>query len=158
MTEPLSLLRQREIEARVIAPLYRAFAAEIGEERAQAIIGQTIQQLAEQAGCDAAVALGGCELHHLRQVVDRWQEGKALELVVLQDDAEQLNFNVTRCQYAELYQKLGISELGPLLSCNRDAAMIAGFNPDIDYQRTQTIMGGASHCDFRYRKRKPLPE
>lgn len=158
MTEAVSLLRQREIEARVIAPLYRAFVAEIGEERAQAIVREVIIGLARQSGCDAAAAVGGQELSHLRQVVDRWQQGGALELVVLDDDSEQLNFNVTCCRYAELYQKLGIPELGPLLSCNRDGAMIAGFNPNIEYQRTQTIMGGASHCDFRYRKGKPKSE
>lgn len=158
MTEVVSLLRQREIEAKVIAPIYRAFAAEIGEERAQAILSETIQQLARQAGCDAATATGGCEMQHLRQVVDHWQRGGALELTILHEDSDQLDFNVTRCRYAELYQELGIPELGPLLSCNRDGAMIAGFNPEMDYQRTQTIMGGASHCDFRYRKRKPDTE
>lgn len=29
--------------------------------------------------------------------------------------------------------------------------MIDGFNPDIAFSRTQTIMEGATHCDFRYR-------
>lgn len=29
--------------------------------------------------------------------------------------------------------------------------MIEGFNPAIGFARTQTILGGASHCDFRYR-------
>jgi hypothetical protein len=28
-----------------------------------------------------------------------------------------------------------------------------GFNPEIELRRTQTIMEGAEHCDFRYRKR-----
>ena len=36
-----------------------------------------------------------------------------------------------------------------------DAAMIDGFNPTITFQRTQTIMGGAVHCDFRYRSVEP---
>jgi acyl-coenzyme A synthetase/AMP-(fatty) acid ligase len=51
---------------------------------------------------------------------------------------------------AELYQGLGIPEVGALLSCNRDFSLIEGFNEDITLTRTQTIMGGASHCDFRY--------
>jgi hypothetical protein len=28
--------------------------------------------------------------------------------------------------------------------------MIAGFNPDLKLTRTQTVMEGASHCDFRF--------
>ena len=62
-----------------------------------------------------------------------------------------LNFNVTRCPYAEMYRALGIPELGAILSCNRDYALMEGFNPDAELTRTQTILSGASHCDFRFR-------
>ena len=48
---PLPLLQQREIEANVIAPLFRAFAKEIGELRAREILAATIRDLAAQAGC-----------------------------------------------------------------------------------------------------------
>ena len=60
-------------------------------------------------------------------------------------------FNVTRCRYAEMYRDLGIPQLGPILSCARDFAMIEGFNPGIRLTRTQTIMEGAALGDFRYR-------
>lgn len=30
-------------------------------------------------------------------------------------------------------------------------SMIEGFNPKITLTRTQTIMEGATHCDFRFR-------
>jgi predicted ArsR family transcriptional regulator len=152
---PLPLLQQRETEANVIAPLFRAFAAEVGEERARQILADTIRQLAQQAGCAAGAAVGGNDLAHLKRVVERWTEGGALELTVLRDDAEAFEFNVTRCRFAEMYQRLGIAELGPLLSCNRDGALIEGFNPGIEFTRTQTIMQGATHCDFRYRHASP---
>lgn len=152
MTTPLPLLQQREVEANVIAPLIHAFAAVVGEERASAILGTTIRELAQQGGCAAATTVGGNDLAHLRSVIERWTEGGALELDILRDDSEALEFNVTRCRYAEMYRRLGLAELGPLLSCGRDAAMIEGFNSAITFGRTQTIMEGASHCDFRYRK------
>jgi hypothetical protein len=44
--------------------------------------------------------------------------------------------------------------MGALLSCNRDASLVEGFNPDVQLTRTQTIMGGATHCDFRFEVRK----
>ena len=53
--------------------------------------------------------------------------------------------------------RLGLAELGPILSCNRDGSMIEGFNPEIEFARTQTLMEGARHCDFRYRTREALP-
>ena len=57
---------------------------------------------------------------------------------------------MTRCGYADFYKELGLPELGYLFSCNRDFAMAEGFSRDIRLERTQTIMEGASHCDFRF--------
>ncbi len=150
---PLPLLQRREIEAGVIAPLFRAFAAEVGEARAREIVGGVIRDLAKQAGCAAAAS--GNDLAHLKQAIEKWIEGGALELTVLRDDAEAFEFNVTRCRFAEMYARLGLADLGGLLSCARDAAMIDGFNPAIHFERTQTIMEGAPHCDFRYRTTSP---
>ncbi len=62
--------------------------------------------------------------------------------------------DVTACGYAQFYEKLGAPELGFLLVCSADFAMAEGFGPDIELTRTQTIMQGASHCDFRYARQK----
>jgi hypothetical protein len=150
MTIPLPLLEQREIEARAIAPLFWAFVGEMGEERARAVLAKTIEGLAAQAGVTAAAAAGGNDLSRLKQVVSKWCEGDALKLDVLRDDGTVYEFHVTRCQFAEMYHRLGLADLGPLLSCGRDGAMIEGFNPDIAFTRTQTIMQGAPFCNFRY--------
>jgi hypothetical protein len=75
----------------------------------------------------------------------------ALVIDVIEQTEEKFSFNVTRCRYAELYENLGIRELGSALSCARDFALIEGFNPDVALERTQTIMEGAPFCDFRYR-------
>ena len=73
-----------------------------------------------------------------------------MEINVLREETEAVDFNVERCRYAEMYRELGISELGAVLSCNRDYAMVEGFAPEATLERTQTILSGASHCDFRY--------
>jgi hypothetical protein len=148
----LPLLQQREIEANVIAPLFRAFAAEVGEPRAREILASVINNLAREGGCRAAATLGENDLAHFKQCVEKWTQGGALELTVLRDDPEAFEFNVTRCLFAEMYHQLGLADLGPILSCNRDAALIEGFNPTITLTRTQTIMQGAVHCDFRFKK------
>ena len=43
-----------------------------------------------------------------------------------------------------------MADLGGIFSCGRDGALSTGFNARIKLTRTQTIMEGASHCDFRY--------
>lgn len=146
----ITLLEQREIEAKIVGPIFEAFAKEVGRERAREIIAEVVKNLAKQAGDNAAQAVGGNDLNHLGSAIENWRKGDALTLDIIRRDEDALEFNVVRCQYAEMYRRLGLAELGPILSCNRDAAMIEGFNPGIEFQRTQTLMEGASHCDFRY--------
>jgi hypothetical protein len=88
------------------------------------------------------------------KTLGRWQENGALEIEILEQSPERLSFNVTRCRYAEMYRALGLSDLGASLSCERDGALVEGFNPDITLTRTQTIMEGASCCDFRFQVRE----
>jgi hypothetical protein len=148
---PLSLLQQREIEAKVVGPLIRGFAAEIGTVRALEIVRGVIVNLAHEAGAELAGRLGEASLEAFARGVERWKEGGALEIDLLEETPERLSFNVTRCKYAEMYRALGLADLGGSLSCQRDFALIEGFNPDITLERTQTLMEGASHCDFRFR-------
>jgi hypothetical protein len=74
-----------------------------------------------------------------------------LTIEVVNDAPGVLEFNVKRCRYAETYRAMGLGEIGDILSCNRDGAFCEGYDPRIKLTRTQTIMSGASHCDFRYR-------
>jgi hypothetical protein len=78
----------------------------------------------------------------------------ALEIDMTEESENMLSFDVRRCRYAELYESLGIRELGTTLSCTRDFALIEGFNSDVRLTRSQTIMEGAPYCDFRYRLKK----
>ena len=146
----LTLLEQREIEARIVGPLIRAFANEIGTERALAVVREVIGKLALEGGRDLAQAIGEHTLEAFASSLDRWRENGALEIEVIEQTASRLSFNVTRCRYAEMYRALGLADLGASLSCQRDFAMAQGFNPQIELERTQTIMEGAPHCDFRF--------
>jgi hypothetical protein len=150
----LPLLQQREIEARIVGPVIRAFAEEVGQERALDIVAGVIRDLARESGAELARLLGEHTLEAFAQSLDRWRENGALEIDILEQSPERLSFNVTRCRYAEMYRALGLADLGASLSCQRDFALAQGFNPDIELTRTQTIMGGAPFCDFRFRLAK----
>ena len=150
----LSLLRQREIEARIVGPLVHAMIAELGRDRALALVRGVIADLARQGGAALAQALGDASLTGFAACLDRWTEDNALEIEVLEQSADRLDFNVTRCRYAEMYRALGLADLGSSLSCVRDFALAEGYSPDITLTRTQTIMDGAASCDFRFRTRR----
>jgi hypothetical protein len=155
----IGVLKRREIEARILAPLVDALAAEFGRERVLEIVRRVIIQVARDQGRALAERMQGSTLTHLAKSQANWLMGDALTIEILHVDDTAYDYDVTRCRYAEMYRSLGIPELGAILSCGRDFSLGEGFNPDLTLSRTQTIMEGAPRCDFRYRVKPPmLPE
>ena len=150
--QPLSLLQRRGIEAEVLIPLIRRLEQEVGREQAHRIARETIEQIARDQGTAVAAAVGRDDLIGFREVRDSWGgAGGDLTIETLRDDEEALHFDVTGCRFAEMYRRLGAPDLGFLLSCARDFTLSAGYSERLRLERTQTIMQGAPHCDFRYR-------
>jgi len=147
----LSLLAQREVEARIVGPLVRGFIEELGQDRALEVVRKVVAGLARDRGAELARAVGESSLEAFAADIDRWREGGALDIEFLERSPDRLDFNVTRCRYAEMYRALGLADLGGSLSCQRDFALVEGFNPAIGLTRTHTLMEGASHCNFRFR-------
>ena len=154
--DELGILARRKIEAAIIAPIYDEMRNAIGEEKAREILRNAIRRAAIEAGGEmAARAAGGADLESFKAILHLWTEDDALAIEVLDDQPGVLDFNVRRCRYAETYRAMGLGDIGDILSCNRDGAFCEGYDPRIKLTRTQTIMGGASHCDFRYRSDPP---
>ena len=151
----LPLLEQRKIEAGGLAPIIPAFEEELGKAKTHELVGKVIRGLAREAGEGIADELEGTPMEKIAALLPRFNEGDALEIDVLKQDASRYEFNVTRCRFAEFYKELGIPELGRLLSCNRDFALSEGISSELELERSQTIMEGAPHCDFRFRLKDP---
>lgn len=152
-TQTVTHLERRRIEAAVLVPMIQAFQRAFGKERANQVAREVIRELAREDGGRWAAQFGR-DLAALRKVSEVWSAGGALEIQPLPAAADdRLEFNVTRCRYAELFQELGLPELGALIHCSRDFAMAEGFSGELELKRTQTLMQGASHCDFRFSKR-----
>lgn len=154
----IGVLTRREVEARLLAPLIDELGAEFGREAVVEVVRRAIIRIAQEQGQALVDTMGGDSLSHFADSLQFWTQDNALEIDVLAQDEDRFDFNVTRCRYAELYRALGVPELGAVFSCNRDGALIEGFNPDVELSRTQTIMEGAPFCNFRYRRRKPMPD
>lgn len=145
----IPILLRREVEARIAGPLIEAFIAAFGREETVRVASRVILELAEQSGAELAENCGGNSLEHLAQGTGQWSAGGALEREILDRSDTRYDYNIVRCKYAEMYKSLGLEDMGFLFSCGRDGKMFGGFNPEIQFTRTQTIMQGAPHCDFR---------
>jgi hypothetical protein len=147
----ISHLRRREIQAPVAACLIRGFGDAVGHAKAVEIAAAAVREDAGNSGRRMAEKLGGNGLAELYRVVEEvWAEDGALTLRLLENTERSLSFDVARCRYAEMYEAMGLKDLGFCLSCSRDAAFAEGFNSRIALSRTRTIMEGAEYCDFRF--------
>jgi L-2-amino-thiazoline-4-carboxylic acid hydrolase len=149
----IGVLKRREIEARLLAPIVDALGDRFGRHEILEVVRDVITAIARRQGGELATRLGRNDLQAYAGSVEPWSRNDALQLHILDQNESVLNFDVTKCRYAELYGSLGIEELGSILSCDRDATFIEGFNGEIGLERKHTILQGSSACDFRFSKR-----
>ena len=143
----------REIQAPMVSSLIYGFAGEIGYEKAIKIARKVISEDAIESGKKMAQVYEGNTLTELSKIVKEvWADDGAIEIKMIKETDRELFFDVTYCGYAQIYEKMGIKDMGSTLSCVRDFSFLKGFNPQIELSRTQTIMEGAKYCDFRFKR------
>jgi hypothetical protein len=149
----IPVIEQAKIQAQVLVPLVKVLQAELGEERANALVrkalGGVYRRLGEQWWRAKKSAHVG---ENMASAFAAFAKGDAIDYGVRTQSRDAYEIDVTTCRYAQFYKELGEPELGFLLVCNLDFPFAEGFGPDVKLTRTQTIMQGASHCNFRYRR------
>ena len=147
----IALIETVKIQAHVLVPLVKALQAELGEERANAIVRKALGDLYRKYGEKWWRTQGARNPgEKIASAFEMFAAGDALEYEVVKKAPDAFELNVTECRYATFYNKIGAPELGFLLTCSADFSHAEGFGADVQLTRTQTIMQGASHCDFRY--------
>ena len=149
LTQKIGVLMRRETEVRILVPFLQDLYEEFSKEKILNVLEKTIKEIAKTQGEEFSKEYGN-NVDAFLDTLKFWTKDDALEIDVLEKSDSKLSFNVTRCKYAEMYSALGISDLGAVLSCNRDAALIEGFNPKASLDRKETIMSGDKCCTFRY--------
>ena len=141
---PVGHLQRRKIEGRVLMPFIDACRKRFGDGPTRDSFSQRSASLPLAEGARWAEAFGG-DIGGLRRIAEEvWAGGGGMELEVIDQTADRLDFDVTRCGYAEFYKELGLVELGYQIHCTRDFAMITGFNDDIEPGAPADHHGGRS--------------
>jgi hypothetical protein len=149
----IPVIERAKIQAQVLVPLIKALQAELGEERANLLVrralGDVYRRLGEQWWRSK-------QSRHVGETLAfaSFAKGDALDYSVRAQSEDTFEVDVTGCRYAQFYKELGEPELGFLLVCSSDFPFAEGLGSNIKLTRTQTIMQGASHCDFRYKRHK----
>ena len=148
-----TVIERAKIQAQVLVPLVKALQAELGAARANALVRKALGDLYRSHSVEFAKARSETDLgKFVASAFKTYARDDALEYDVLEQTPDAYAIDIRRCRYAEFYKELGEPELGFLLVCTADFAVADGFGDDVKLTRTQTIMQGADHCDFRYRR------
>mgnify|MGYP001182436297 FL=1 len=142
-----SILNAVKIQSRVVIPIIRELEKEIEKERAHAVIGRAIAN----AYVDYRELKGFEENSHPR-VEQEFDNGFPVEREFVDDTEETYGYNITGCEFAEYFRSIGEPEIGTLMTCGVDYSTEELIGPEWEFERTETRMQGALHCDFRWRK------
>ncbi|WP_246175162.1 L-2-amino-thiazoline-4-carboxylic acid hydrolase [Bradyrhizobium paxllaeri] len=153
MVDPrLSLLDKTKIQAQVLVPVLRALRAELGKEKADAVVKQALRDWSKQLFADVGASVEGSARRKWAAMHTALADVTEREVTVemRRHDKEALEFDVTHCRFAEFFRALGEPELGALLVCATDFDIVAGGGSEVSLNREQTLMQGAPSCTFRY--------
>jgi hypothetical protein len=151
----IPVIEQAKIQAQVLVPLIKVLQTELGEERANALVRSALGDLYRRYGEEFWRAKREDNLGNIMaSAFAQFARGDAIDYRVREQSHDAYDIDVTGCRYAQFYSELGEPDLGFLLVCSADFWMTEGFGPDIKLTRTQTIMQGASRCNFRYKRQR----
>jgi predicted ArsR family transcriptional regulator len=149
----LSLLDKVRIQAQVLVPVLRALRAELGKEKADAIVKQALRDWSKELFAAVGDSVDGSPRRKWAALHTAMGEISEREVTVemRRQDKEALEFDITSCRFAEFFRALDEPDLGALLLCSTDIDIAAAGGDEVSFTREQTIMQGAPSCTFRYK-------
>jgi len=153
VTSGISLLDKTRIQAQVLVPVLRALRAELGKDKADAIVKQALRDWSKQLFAGIADSVEGRPKRKWAAIHTEVIEVSEGDITVdmHRHDEEALEFDITHCRFAEFFHALGEPELGAYLVCESDYDIAAAGAGEVSFAREQTLMQGAPSCTFRYR-------
>lgn len=140
-----SVLEAVKIQSRILIPIVRALEQELGKKRAHRIVGDAVAESYAQFKCSREPER---DVHP-----GEGESGFPVETRVTEHTDDRFGFDVTQCDFADYFRSIGEPEIGALMTCGVDFRTEELLRPSWLFERTQTRMQGAEHCDFRWRKK-----
>ena len=149
----ITMLDKVKIQAQVLVPVMRALRAELGRDKADALVKGALRDWSKALFAEIGKDIEGSPYRKFATM------NTALADVTMQEvsfdmhrrDKEALEFDITSCRFAEFFKALGEPDLGALLICQTDVDIADAGGSEVSFSRTQTLMQGASCCNFRYK-------
>lgn len=149
----ISMLDKVKIQAQVLVPVRRALRAELGRDKADALVRGALRDWSKQIFAGIADGIEGSPRRKFAAMNTAFADVTEREVTfdMHRRDKEALEFDIRSCRFAEFFKALGEPELGALLVCQTDIDIADAGGSEVSFSRTQTLMQGASCCNFRYK-------
>lgn len=149
--EQLSYLDRVKVQCEILLPFYKRIRDELGAKRAATLLRDAVREYALELGKTAGQAIPGESVAQVKAMMPMFAAGNALDVESVADTPTEFSINVRGCRYADYFKGLNEPEFGAMITCEADVPMMETFSKTITMERTQTILTGGSHCDFRWR-------
>ena len=139
-------LVRREIEALMIAPFLDAFSEEFGRDRTMEIAGrESGKAYAEEMALKQEENL----IPAIRDQLLSHNIAGDCDNRVMEETGDHVTVHTCDCEYVRMYERIGLKDLGYLLSCRRDIGFYDGMERNLRMVRKGTRMESCDVCDFR---------
>jgi hypothetical protein len=149
----ISMLDKVRIQAQVLVPVMQALRAELGRDKADALVKGALRDWSKQIFAGIAEGIDGSPRRKFAAMNTALADVTEREVTfdMHRRDKEALEYDIRSCRFAEFFRALGEPDLGALLICQTDVDIADAGGSEVSFSRTQTLMQGASCCNFRYK-------
>ena len=149
----ISMLDKVKIQAQVLVPVMQALREKLGRDEADALVKGALRDWSKAIFAGIAEGIDGSPRKKFAAMNTALADVTEREVTfdMHRRDKQALEFDITSCRFAEFFRALSEPELGALLICHVDADIADAGGDEVNFSRTQTLMQGASCCNFRYK-------
>jgi len=101
-------------------------------------------------------AIGDKHGRSLKSLIEQlWGSmGEDFEYKITYQNEDEVQIECKKCPFVALSIDNGMKEIGFSKYCMSDYGIVEGFNPNIEFMRTKTLMEGHGVCNHHYKMKK----
>ena len=148
LRELVTEIRAARSKPKKLKALLEKYEKEFGSEAEERVL-EIIAKNTEMLWAEIADEKENNDIQGILDTLWKSFEGVGGEFTVERtEDSAQIH--CTRCPMADTYRKIGKPEYGLIFHCSTDPHIVAGFNPEMEFKITKTLMKDDC-CDHFYR-------
>jgi predicted ArsR family transcriptional regulator len=129
--------------------LFNSLGVRFGKEKVGGVIDKVVAAHIQPEWEELALKQPSCSIDDLIRLLWEPLTNQGFD-VEIKKQTDGVQIHCTHCPHADLGRQIGGADWLYHLVCSGDPHTAAGFNPQIGFRRTMTLMEGLASCDHFY--------